>query len=140
VSTTNGIAGLAEVRTKKQMSLVAFWGSGSLDRWSESDPVALPTGWTVEATATGGESGSAVAALLGSDSQRRVDEVAGPGSAWASLPAAPRDASGVAVIGTEVDTFVVASSRLAVWAWKPGSSSWREPESILVPVPYGSSN
>jgi hypothetical protein len=139
-STIDGIAGLAEVRTEKRTSLVAFWGQGSLDQWSESVPITVPSGWTLKATATGGGSGRGVAVLLGSGEQRRVEEVAGPGARWASLPEAPRGASGVAEIGLEVDTFVVTNSRLAVWKWESGVSQWSEVASISVPIPYGSSS
>jgi hypothetical protein len=140
VRTGEGVDGLAELRTGRRTSLVAFWGQGSLDRWSVSSPLSIPPGWSLQATSTGGGSGQGLGVLLGSGDQRRLDGIAGPGLRWTSPPVAPRGASGLAEIGRDVDTFVVSTSRLVVWMWRPDESGWRQAASISVPVPYGSSS
>jgi hypothetical protein len=140
VGTPDGVAGLAQVQSGTRASVVAFWGTGSAAPWAGSASLSVPAGWSVEATATGGGSGEGLAVLLGSGETRRVAVVAGPGASWVTLPAAPRGASAVSVIGTEVDTFVVASSKLAVWASGVGAAGWVRAASITVPVPYGSSS
>ncbi len=138
-TTAAGTVGLAQLGPTRRMSLVAFWGQGSTDQWSQSRALSIPKGWTVEATATGGGIGQGVAVLLGSREQRRVEEVAGPGTPWLTVANSPEGASGVSAVGTEIDTFVVKGSDLAVWAWTPGSVGWRQTATIVVPVPYGSS-
>jgi hypothetical protein len=138
-TTATGPVGLAQLGSATQMSLVAFWGQGSTDQWSQSRALPVPKGWTVRATATGGGAGQGVAVLLGSGQQRRVDEVTGPGTPWVTVADPPPGASGVSDVGTEIDTFVVTGSNLAIWAWTPGSVDWRRTATIVVPVPYGSS-
>ncbi len=139
VSTATGVAGLAQVQSGTRASVVGFWGNGSTAQWAGSATLSIPAGWSVKATATGGGSGQGLAVLLGSGDARRVEVVAGPGASWVTLPPAPRGASAVSDLGTEVDTFVVASSHLAVWAWSDGAAGWSRSASITVPVPYGSS-
>jgi hypothetical protein len=140
VRTPAGVAGLAQVQAGTRASVVAFWGNGSTAAWAGSATLSVPAGWSVKATATGGGSGEGLAVLLGSGEARRVAVVAGPGASWVTLPAAPRGASAVSVIGTEVDTFVVASSKLGVWASHVGAAGWSRSASLTVPVPYGSSS
>jgi len=55
-------------------------------------------------------------------------------------PPAPDGASAVATVGDETDAFVSDNSVLTVWAWSPGSTSWRHAAAITVAIPYGSSN
>jgi hypothetical protein len=138
VQTPDGVAGLAQVQSGTRASVVGFWGNGSTAPWAASATLSVPAGWSVEATATGGGTGDGLAVLLGSGDSRRVAVVTGPGASWVTLPPAPRGASAVSVIGTEVDTFVVASSKLAVW--RDGAAGWVRAASITVPVPYGSSS
>jgi len=138
VHTPDGVAGLAQVQSGTLASVVGFWGNGSTAQWAGSATLSIPAGWSLEATATGGGSGQGLAVLLGSGQQRRVEVVTGPGASWVTLPPAPRRASAVSVIGTEVDAFVVANSHLAVWS--DGPAGWSRAASITVPVPYGSSS
>jgi hypothetical protein len=138
VSTASGVAGMAQVRVGRRLSLVGFWGDGSSSLWSRTS-FAVPSGWSIKATATGGGSGQGLAVLLGSGERRRVETVSGPGASWSSLPA-PRGASAVSAVGSEFDTFVVSGSHLAVWTWTPGATAWSRTASITVPVPYGSSS
>jgi hypothetical protein len=140
VSTSNGVAGLGQVTDGTRTSFVAFWGGGTTGQWSGPTPFSVPAGWSAKATATGGDSGQGLAVLMGSGARRRVEVITGPGASWRVLPTAPREASGVSVDGTEVDTFVVTGSHLAVWAWIPGATGWARTASISVPVPYGSSS
>jgi hypothetical protein len=139
VDTTSGVTGLAQVRSGHRLSLAGFWGDGSSSQWSGPTSFAVPSGWSIEATATGGSAGQGLAVLLGSGERRRVEVVLGPGSSWSSLPAPP-GASGVSAVGTEIDTFVVTGSHLAVWMRTPGATAWSRTASITVPVPYGSSS
>ena len=139
-NTVNGLEGLAQIRAKDGLSLMAFWGQGSTDQWSQSTPLTVPSGWTVKATATGGGAGQGMAVLLGSGNRRQVEYVAGPATHWATLPNSPPGTSGVAWIGKEIDTFVASGSRLGVWASTPPQASWHLAVSITVPVPYGSSS
>jgi hypothetical protein len=138
VSTASGVAGLAQVRVGRRLSLAGFWGDGSSSQWSRTS-FAVPAGWSIKATATGGGSGQGLTVLLGSGERRKVEVVSGPGDSWSSLPA-PLGASEVSAVGTEIDTFVVSGSRLAVWTWTPGAQAWSPSASIRVPVPYGSSS
>lgn len=138
VSTASGVSGLAQVRVGRRLSLAGFWGDGSSSQWSRTS-FGVPSGWSIKATATGGGLGQGLAVLLGSGERRRVEVVAGPGASWRSLPA-PRGASAVSAVGTEIDTFVVAGSHLAVWAWTAGAKVWSRSASLRVAVPYGSSS
>jgi hypothetical protein len=140
VSSAAGVAGLAQVYSERRVSVVAFWGNGSSAQWSGPTSLSVPPGWSIKATATGGGSGQGLAVLLGSEDRRRVEVVAGPGVSWTTPPPAPAGASGMSVVGTEIDTFVVTGSHLAVWAWTEGDAGWRRTASITVPVPYGSSS
>jgi len=140
VSTADGVAGLAQLRSGTRTSVVGFLGNGSTDQWAASARFSIPAGWAVKATATGGGSGQGLAVLLGSGDRRRVAVATGPGTPWVRLPQAPRSAGGVSGTGAEIDTFVARGSHLAVWAWSEGATGWRRTASITVPVPYGSSS
>jgi hypothetical protein len=140
VSTADGVEGLAQEQSGTRTSVVGFWGNGTTAQWAGSPELSIPPAWSVRATATGGGSGQGLALLLGSGDRRRVEVVAGPGASWATLPSAPRGASGVSDVGAEIDTFVVTGSHLVVWAWTEGAASWLRTASISVPVPYGSSS
>lgn len=48
--TADGIAGSAEMKQGRAWSLVAFWGAGTRNQWSQSAPVGVPEVWAVEAT------------------------------------------------------------------------------------------
>jgi hypothetical protein len=119
---------------------VALWGQGATGDWSQSPALPVPTGWTVKATATGGGTGQGVVVLLGSGDQHRVEDVTGPGAPWVTVAKPPPGVDGVSDVGAEIDAFVVTGSRLATWAWTPGSVGWHRTASITVPVPYGSSS
>jgi hypothetical protein len=138
--TPDDLAGLAQALWRTGSSIVAFWGDGTTDQWSRPIPFRVPPGWSVKATATGGEAGQGLAVLMGSGAKRRVEVITGPGASWATLPLAAQNASGVSYVGAEIDTFVVTSSRLTVWAWTSGAAGWRRTAVIHVPVPYGSSS
>ena len=140
--TVVGTAGLGAVRSGPHAWLVAFWGPGAIGQWVQSRRLALPTGWSVLATAVGGGSGTggAETVLLGARSERSVVQVAGPGSAWVTLPIPPAGSGAVAVVGTETDAFVVGGSRLAVWALASGATGWSRTATVTVPIQYGSSS
>jgi hypothetical protein len=140
VSSTDGVAGVAQLQSGPRASVVGFWGNGSTAKWARTATLAVPAGWSVRATATGGGSGQGLAVLLGSGDKRRVVVVTGPGASWVTLPLAPMGTSGVSYLGAEVDTFVVAGSHLAVWGSSARAAGWRRSATINVPVPYGSSS
>lgn len=138
--TVNGLTGLAQARSGTGSSLVAFWGMGSSEQWLQTTPLPVPKGWTVKATAIGGGTGQGVTVLLGSGARRRIVDVVTPGAPWVTFPASPREASGVAAVGNEIDAFVVDGSHLTVWTSTSARSPWHRAASISVPVPYGSSS
>jgi len=140
VTTSTGVACLAQVSGRKRTAIVAFWGGGSTEQWSGPVSLSVPAGWSMTASSTGGGSGQGLAVLLGSSARRRVEVISGPGDSWTTLPPAPHGSSGVSADGAEVDTFVATGSHLAVWAWSPGATAWTRTDSISVPVPYGSSS
>jgi hypothetical protein len=134
-----GLNGLAMVRSGRSSSLVAFWSEGIGSSWTQSSPLTLPTGWTVSATAIGGEgAGRGITVLLDSGVHRRIVSVAGPGARWITSPVPPVGTEAVAAIGSETDAFVVTKSHLTIWALAPGAG-WSRVQSVKVPVPYGSS-
>jgi hypothetical protein len=138
--TASGTAMLVEEQTPRATSLVAFWGQGTAISWRQSPRLAVPAGWTVEATGIGGGAGQGETVLLGSGSRRTVEVIAGPGSTWDELPAAPASTAVVATVGTETDAMVAAGSLLTVWAWSPGQGSWHRTAATTVAIPYGSSS
>jgi hypothetical protein len=134
-----GLGGLAGVGAGASVLLVAFWQATAQSGWSQSPPLRVPPGWSVQATATGGGSGQGEAVLLGSGDHRAIEEVAGPGAAWVTLPAPPSGTDALAVRGTVTDAFTVSGSHLAVWS-TTGSTGWSRTQAVTVPVPYGSSS
>ncbi len=138
--TADGIAGLAEVKQGGVWSLVAFWGAGTSNQWSQSAPVGVPAGWAVEATGIGGGGGQGGSVVLGSGTRRQVEVIPGPGGGWTAAPPAPNGTAAVAVIGSETDAFVPAGSRLTVWTCPAGAAGWTRTATITVPIQYGSSN
>jgi len=146
---TDAVTALAEGTSSTGSSLVAAWATGTPgDRFSASPRLAVPPGWSVLASSTGGGNGQAVAVLLGTGSgsgsgggtARRVVSVAGPGAGWTTLAAPPNGTSAVAALGSEVDAFVPAGSRLGVWSLTSGSSAWQRAAGLTVPIQYGSSS
>ncbi len=99
--------------------------SGRLDGQGDRDRRGLRSG-ARRAVGVGGRA----------DASRSSPARAPPGSPSRRRRGVP---SAVSDLGTEVDTFVVASSHLAVWAWSDGAAGWSRSASITVPVPYGSS-
>ncbi|MGO8872615.1 MAG: hypothetical protein ACLQPH_14660 [Acidimicrobiales bacterium] len=138
--TAAGMVGLGAVQSGTGSSLVAVWGAGAAGGWTQSSSLTVPSGWSVLATALGGSGGEGVTVLLGSGATRRVEQVDGPGSSWAELPAPPAGIGAVGVVGTETDAVRVSGSRLTVWALPAGSDGWRRKTVLTVPVPYGSSS
>jgi hypothetical protein len=150
---TDAVTALAEGTSSTGSSLVAAWATGTPgDRFSASPRLAVPPGWSVLASSTGGGNGQAVTVLLGTGSgagsgsgagggaARRVVSVAGPGAGWTTLAAPPSGTSAVAALGSEVDAFVPAGSRLGVWSLTSGSSAWQRVAGLTVPIQYGSSS
>jgi hypothetical protein len=135
-----GLDGLATVKSGRSSSLVAFWSEQSGSRWARSRRLIVPTGWTVSATANGGGStGQGFSVLLDSGVRRRIASVAGPSAPWVTLLGPPAGTGAIAMIGSEMDAFVVSKSHLTIWASAPGMTGWRRVQNITVPVPYGSS-
>jgi hypothetical protein len=141
VGSAEGVTGLAELQSEALDSVIGFWSTDTSTRWARSARLAIPAGWSVRATGTGGSSGQGIAVLEGSGNRRRVEVLTGPGAPWVTLPPAPLDASGVSYVGAEVDTFVVmGGSHLVVWKSSEGDTLWGHSATITVPVPYGSSS
>jgi hypothetical protein len=135
-----GLNGLAAVRAGRSSSLVAFWSEGIGSNWTQSGWLTLPTGWTVSATAAGGQdAGRGFTVLLDSGIHRRIVSMAGPGARWVTSPVPPAGTEAVAAVGSEIDAFVVAKSHLTIWALAPGTG-WSRVQRVTVPVPYGSSS
>jgi hypothetical protein len=134
----NGLTGLARVQSGARSSLVGFWSQGVGPTWTQSTRLAVPTGWTVLATATGGATGQGIVVLLGSGHSRRVVSTTGPGAAWVTASTPPVGTAAVAAVGSEIDAFVVSTSHLAVWALRPGAG-WSRSQTTTVAIPYGSS-
>ena len=135
-----GVAGLVETDGAGRSSVVGVWdpagGSATM-----STPLTVPTGWTVHATATGGDGGSGLAVLLRgpSASDVRLTTVAGPGQAWSSPGPPPAGTSAVAMVGDEVDAFVPSGADLRIWA-ATGGGPWHVTSDLTVPIQYGSSS
>ena len=135
-----GVAGLVETSGAGRSSVVAVWdpagGTATI-----SAPLTVPTGWTVQATATGGNAGPGLAVLLRGPaaSDVRLTTVAGPGGAWSSPGPPPAGTSAVATVGDEVDAFVPAGAELRIWA-ATGSGPWHRTADLIVPIQYGSSS
>jgi hypothetical protein len=138
--TASGTAMLVKEQDTRSTSLVAFWGQGTAIAWQHSPRLVVPAGWTVEATGIGGGAGQAETVLLGSGTRRIVDVIAGPGSTWEELPAAPASTAVVATVGAETDAMVASGSLLTVWAWSAGQGSWHRTAVTTVAIPYGSSS
>jgi hypothetical protein len=136
--TSTGTRGLARVTAGARTGLVAFWNEGATPQWVESQTLPVPSGWRVQATATGG-TGQPVTVLLASGHRRRVEQVDQGGRTWVALPAGPADAGAVSTIGGETDVLVSSGSRLAVWALPSGARSWVRTATVRVPIQYGSS-
>jgi hypothetical protein len=136
--TAQGMAGVAAVKSSDRWWLVAFWGQGSLGQWVQSTAAPVPSGWTLESTAVGGDQ-RGVTVMLAAGDRRRVEQLSGPGAAWVTLAPAPAGAGAVAAVGSEVDTFVSSGSQITVWAWTPGATGWSRTAVTTVPVQYGSS-
>jgi hypothetical protein len=135
-----GISGLVRVTSGSTASLVAFWGPGGAARWTESGALAVPSGWRVMATGTGGGAGQGQTVLFGSGARRKMEEIAGPGRPWTTVPAVPSDTGAVAVVGSQTDALVASGTKLTVWSLATGSSRWQRAASIYVPLQYGSSS
>ena len=139
-ATSAGLAGLVQVTSPTGTTMNAIWEQGVLGRWFQSGAPSVPSGWTLLATGIGGGGGSGATVLLGRGYRRVVAVIPGPGHPWSVSPPAPDGASAVATVGDETDAFVSDNSVLTVWAWSPGSTSWRHAAAITVAIPYGSSN
>jgi hypothetical protein len=143
VAGPDGVSALAERTSATGSSLIAAWGPGSGgSAFARSQPVAIPKGWSVLATAVGGGNGRTATVLLGSSarSARRLLSVAGPGGSWVTAATPPAGTSAAVVIGSEVDAFVPSGSHLAVWSLTPGSNGWSRVARLTVPIQYGSSS
>jgi hypothetical protein len=147
---TGGTTALVEATGAGSPVLMAAWASGptatGAGAVSGSAPLAVPTGWSLLATADGGGTdGRGVTVLFGAESGggRRVEEVDAPGTTgagWSSLPVPPSGTAAVAAVGTETDAFVPSGSHLTVWSTTPGAPGWTRVARQSVPIQYGSSS
>jgi hypothetical protein len=138
-----GVSALVEDTSGGARTLKGAWATEDLvaSALSTSAPLAVPAGWSVRATATGGGSGTGLTVLLGDDSGPglRVESVAGPDQGWVVSPRPPVGTSAVATVGGETDAFVPSRSHLTIWATSPGSTVWSRSAQLTVPIQYGSS-
>jgi hypothetical protein len=138
-----GMTALADGTTSTGQSLAAAWGSGAPGAsFTASPPLAVPAGWSVLASATGGGTGESLTVLLGAGDGGpvRLESVAGPGARWTTLATPPAGTGAVAALGSEVDAFVPDGSHLGIWALTPGSPTWQRVAGLTVPIQYGSSS
>lgn len=142
---SQGTSALVEGGTTGATKVLGAWfganGPSAADV-RESPPLAVPTGWSIRATAVGGGTGAGLVVLLGSASgtELKIDSVAGPGQAWVETPAPPTGTTAIAAVGTETDAFVPSGSHLVIWATTTGSSTWTRVAHKTVPIQYGSSS
>ena len=139
-STDAGLQALAELRSGSSSWLGALWAPTAAGRWTRSAALPVPSGWSVQATATGGANGRGVAVLLSSGADRRIEEIEGPGSAWTAVPSVPVSAATLAWLGGETDVFVGSNSHLSIWTSTVTAAGWSRTASITVPIQYGSSS
>jgi hypothetical protein len=109
--------------------VLAAWRTAT--RWTVSPP--LPAGDLVST----GPAGLGWF-VLGTD--LAVHDIAGPGSPWAELVAAPRGTATV-VFGGPTDALAVdpTGTVLTVWVLSENGGSWVETQSLKVPIQFGSS-
>ena len=136
---------LVEGSTNGHDRIVGEWLSGvgtSVVDAMSSAQLAVPTGWSVRATALGGGSGDGMTVLLGADAGAglRIASVSGPNQAWVFGPTPPAGTTVVAVTGEGTDAFVPAGSHLAVWSSTSTAPAWTRVSQITVPIQYGSSD
>lgn len=114
-------------------ALIAAW-SGKGGRWTVSAP--LPVGAYSHVSASGTANEGAVWVLL-ADGRAAADP--GPGATWEVLPRVP---SGTAVLaagsGDAFDALAVSGSKLTVFQ-STSAGTWRDTQTVSVPIQYGSS-
>ena len=132
-STAAGETALLAAGSGQSAQLLAAW-SGNGTRWTVSSPLRLAAG-PVQAAGFS-VTGAAWVLLDG----RHADTITGPGAPWRSLPQVPVHTS-VLAFGPDanLDALATLGSGLAVWSLAGGSASWRETQTVQVPVQYGSS-
>jgi hypothetical protein len=121
--------------------LLAAWTSDGGAHWTVSPPLAVGAAG-VSSAAFG--SGGAVGVLLSSG---KTATVAGPGSSWQSLPAAPPDTAVLAFTSAaapsatvrQVEALAAKGTKLTVWQLDPSAGTWTSVQTITVPIQYGSS-
>jgi hypothetical protein len=137
-ATGTGIVALLRVGTGDQASLVAaFWqpaSAGSPGSWTRSAPLRIGTGQLLSTTVG---PGWAIGVTLNGS---RGATLAGPGSAWQTLPALPRWTATLA-LGQPgmVDAIGAHLSKFTNWQLVSGSR-WSLVQTINVNIPYGSSS
>jgi hypothetical protein len=127
-STAAGEVALLATGSGRFAQLLAAW-SGNGTRWSLSSPLRLAAG---PVRAVGFSATGAAWVLLDG---RHAETITGPGAPWRSLPQVPVHTS-VLAFGpdTDLDALATFGSRLAVWRLAGGSASWRETQTVQVPV------
>jgi len=142
---SQGTSALVEGGTTGNTRVIGEWASHSDNSVTDvraSAPLSVPSGWSVRATAVGGDAGAGLTVLLGADSgtSLRVESVAGPGQSWAQTAAPPAGTTAVAMVGAETDAFVPTGSHLVIWTTTTGTAGWSRAAQMTVPIQYGSSS
>jgi len=141
-ATPSGVTGLAGVLSSGgSIDLNAIWRDDASSTWSQSAPLAVPTGWSVSATSISTEDASSLVTVLLTDgSQRRLLATSSATRSWTALPSPPARTAAVTSLATETVAFAVNGNRLAIWSLASGSSHWSLSSTSTVPIQYGSSS
>jgi hypothetical protein len=134
-------AALLLVGQSPMASLLTAWSGDGGSHWRLSAVFGL-RGLGVRSTAFG--TGGAVGVTLSGGGAMTV---AGPGSAWRSLPALPAGAAklpaAAAILaagpGSGFEALTAHGGLLSVWHLSPGAAGWEQAQVIKVAIPYGSS-
>jgi len=141
----DGIVALLRAGSGAAASLVAAWSAGNGGPWTLSAP--LPVG-TSQLRATSSGAGRTIGVIL---TGGRGETLAGPGSAWRTLPPLPAWAATLTLgPGSRVDALAAHGGTLSDWRLGPrptgsetadaGPAGWRLTQTVHVTIPYGSSS
>lgn len=123
-----------EAQARRSASAVVAWLPAGASGWTLSPPAGLGNGTPRSADLWPGGG----AALVLPDGTGQT--IAGPGTAWQSLPALPRQTATLALgPAGQFQALAVAGDRLTIWQLAAATAEWRAAQQITVQIPYGSS-
>lgn len=138
--TGSRVSSLLTIDDSGHTNIVAAWRGHRSGPWTVSPDLTIRSSERIVSTAIN-QSGGFLVETTGPTGSIRLSLIASPAANWQMLPSPPVGTKAV-VAGPDgmVESLSVSNSKLTIWELSPASDTWRNAQTIEVPIDYGSSD